>query len=395
MSKLKARTHTFLLIALTCTIALLFQNCGDINVVAIGSNSIEEDDSVADHTSLQVTTGWNHSCSLMQSGGVKCWGANNAGQTGSASNIGFSLTPLDVAEISTAVQISGVKDHTCALLEDHSIKCWGLNSHGELGNGTRDTIFVPTLVTDITNATQVSAGMDHACALLEDKTVTCWGQGLTMGNSLIPVPVNGLSNVTQIAQGGNFGCALLEDQTVRCWGDNGHGRLGNGTNINSATPVTVSNLSNVIDISAAYSHACAVVENGSVYCWGENFYGSLGDGTMNNSSVPVLVANITSAAKVTAAQTHTCAILEDQTSQCWGYNLYGKLGIGTDDSHSLVPTEVQGLSDVISIAGSNAHACATTSDGTVYCWGQADRGKLGNGEVTGQTNTPTAVTPRL
>ena len=139
-------------------------------------------------------------------------------------------------------------------------------------------------------------GVAHSCAVLSDGTVRCWGAngGGTLGDGtttdrLNPVAVLGISTATQVARGESQSCAVLSDGTVRCWGWNDYGQLGDGTKTDSSTPVVVSGISTATRVGLGMSHSCALLSDGTVQCWGSNAFGQLGDGTKTDSLTPVAV----------------------------------------------------------------------------------------------------------
>ena len=260
--------------------------------------------------------------------------------------------------------------------------------------------------------TQITAGGAHTCALISDGTVTCWGNGglgqLGTGNnndSNIPVAVTGgaLANktVTQIDTGYAHTCALISDGTVTCWGLGAYGLLGTGDNNDSNVPVAVTGgaLTNktVTQIATGYAHTCALISDGTVTCWGNGIDGQLGTGNNNNSNTPVAVTGGALANKtVTQIDTgyyHTCALISDGTVTCWGWGAGGQLGTGnTNDSN--IPVAVTGGAlenkTVTKIAAGYIHTCALISDGTVTCWGNGGSGQLGTGN-NNNSNVPVAI----
>jgi alpha-tubulin suppressor-like RCC1 family protein len=294
--------------------------------------------------------------------------------------------------------------HTCALLSDGTVKCWGENWDGQLGDGKSNPIenysAIPVTVTGLSTAVAVSTEDYYTCALLSDGTAKCWGDNTfgelgdgTTTSSSTPVPVSGLINAVAIAVGGRFTCALLSDGTAKCWGNNWYGQLGDGTTTDSHTPVPVSGLINAVAIATGGYHTCALLSDGTVKCWGWNDYGQLGDGTTTLRTTPVTVSGLTNAVAIAAGDEHTCALLSDGTVKCWGYNGVGQLGDGKSnpiESHSAIPVTVTGLSNAVAIAAGWAHTCALLSDGTAKCWGDNDFGQLGDGTTTLRT-TPVTV----
>jgi hypothetical protein len=248
---------------------------------------------------------------LISDGTVTCWGWGGGGQLGtgnnSDSNIPVAVTGGALAN-KTVTQIATGSTHTCALISDGTVTCWGLGGYGKLGTGNTNNSNTPVAVTGGALAnktvTQIATGNIHTCALISDGTVTCWGDGaygqLGTGNpygSNIPVAVTGgaLANktVTQIATGAYHTCALISDGTVTCWGWSADGQLGTG-NINiSDVPVAVTGgaLENktVTQIATGYGHTCALISDGTVTCWGNGGDGQLGTGNTNNSNVPMAI----------------------------------------------------------------------------------------------------------
>ena len=314
--------------------------------------------------------GYSHSCVSLADGRVQCWGGNQNGQLGSGLLIDFSEDPVDVRGITNALAVSGGGDHTCALLADGTVKCWGQNQFGQLGNGTMNNKFdIPVTVIGLTNATAVAAGWQHACALLADGRVTCWGlmKSDEKHNQIaVVVPVTGITNALGISGGERHTCAVLADGTVKCWGKNGNGQLGNGTQTDSWDPVSVSGISNAVAVASGYDHSCAVLADGTVKCWGTKM---TGEDTAVVSLVPETVSGITSAVAVAGGYYHSCALVRDGRVKCWGANSGGQLGNGTS-SASPVSVFVKTLIGAVAVAaGGCQYSCAVLADGTVQCWG--------------------------
>jgi hypothetical protein len=178
-----------------------------------------------------------------------------------------------VQGIGNATQVTAGDRHTCALLSTDHIDCWGENRYGELGDGTYSSSDMPVEAQGIGNATQVTAGALYACAVLVSGHIDCWGENDsgqlgngTNGNSDTPVEAQGVSNATQVAAGQWLTCVLLSNARVDCWGENGSGEL-EVQGIRSATQVT-----------AGGSHTCVLLSSGYLDCWGYNEDGQLGNG---------------------------------------------------------------------------------------------------------------------
>jgi alpha-tubulin suppressor-like RCC1 family protein len=285
----------------------------------------------------QVAVGGGFACAALFDGTVRCWGSNAFGQLGLESSTGQRTAAMPVVGLGGVAQIAVGSGHACARLTNNSVRCWGRNSDGQLGNGTLSATPqpIPSVVNDLT-ARDMDLGNFFSCAVLLNGTVRCWGlnssgqlgDGTAMTRT-VPTRVSDLGCVARVSVGDVHACALLQDGTVRCWGAGVYGQLGNGSTSNSTSPVVAQGLSDVVSVSAGAQHTCAVLGTGAVRCWGANTFGQLGNGTTVQSSVPVAVMGITNAVQVTAGGRYSCARLSNGSVRCWGSNTSGQLGDGT------------------------------------------------------------------
>lgn len=361
-----------------------------------------------------ISSGYRHNCVLTSSSGIKCWGDNSSGQLGDGTTSDRRL-PVDVPSLMSGIAVvDGGDSHTCAVTTEGQVKCWGRNELGQLGIGTNSDLFgsnpnpLDTCANELceeplSNIVDVSTGDSHTCALTEDATVKCWGlndHGQLGGGTLLstntPIDVVGLDvDIVAVEAGAFHTCALTVNGGVKCWGKNGEGQLGDGRECltDCPTPVDVVGLgSGVAMVMAAGLHTCAVTTGGGVQCWGFNFDGQLGNGSEDFTiTTPVQVTGLDSGVVSIAAngifRGHACALLTTGGVKCWGDNAYGQLG---DNSTvvRLTPVDVVGLaSGVAALSAGNGHTCALMIAGGVKCWGDNAHGRLGDGTVE-QRNTP-------
>jgi alpha-tubulin suppressor-like RCC1 family protein len=246
---------------------------------------------------VSISAGTDVSCAVTAAGGVKCWGWNGTGQLGDGTTTHRS-TPVDVTGLTSSAQAVTVGDSfTCALTTGGGVKCWGSNMYGRLGNGTTNNSSIPVDVVGLpSGAASLSLGAFHACAVTTTGAAQCWGLNSsgqlgdgTTTDHLIPIGVSDLaSGVEKVSNGGVFTCALTAGGGVKCWGANYSSQLGDGTTTYSSIPVDVTGMgSGITMVDAGYSYACALTESGEVMCWGYNYYGQLGRGsTGGQSGVP-------------------------------------------------------------------------------------------------------------
>ena len=380
---------------------------------------------------LGFNVGNVHSCAITPEG-VKCWGYGQAGYLGygNTTNIGDTetLDSVGYVDVSGTAQFLALGDsHTCALLSDGNVRCWGNNTYGQLGLSNTNTIGdneVPSsqpVVNFGGVATKLASGALHTCVLKSDNNVSCWGLGLfgrlgygntnTVGDDEHPSVVGNVatgvsSDIIQIAAGTNHTCILTENGNVKCWGRNTYYQLGAGTLANpigdDETPASVGFINfgePVVQIAAGGDHTCAILQNKKLKCWGRNDSGQLGlanTTTLTTSLAGHPYVDVGADVKyVQAGKTNTCVITVNDEAKCWGANNYGQLGLGHtntigDDEHpSSIATIVLGA-PVVAIDSSGNHTCATINSGEMYCWGLATYGVLGYGNSSNIGDDETA-----
>jgi alpha-tubulin suppressor-like RCC1 family protein len=350
---------------------------------------------------VSVVTGAVHSCALLADSTVRCWGDNEYGQLGDGTTINRS-TPVPVLGLTGVTALAAGLYHTCALMVDTTVRCWGFNWLGELGSGTIDDSLVPVQVVGLSGVVAITARWEHTCALLGDGTARCWGynqygqlgdgtDGATGSYRVSPVVVS-LTGIKKLVAGGFHTCALRDDGTVWCWGWDIYGELGLGTGVSEAsTPQQVPGLSGVTDIDLGNFHTCALMADTSVRCWGSNPAGQVGDGTQVTRYSPVAVSGLSGVSALAAAGSSTCARMVDGTASCWGWNPFGQMGNGTSGVDAFTPVAVANLNTIATLVGGANHMCALLADSTLRCWGSNSNGQLGDGTAADRSSAVSVV----
>jgi alpha-tubulin suppressor-like RCC1 family protein len=354
----------------------------------------------------QVSAGHLHNLVLLVDGTVKAWGFNDVGQLGDGPIGAHQATPQLLPGLTDVSTVDAGDWHSMALLKDGTVRTWGDNEFGELGDGSTTNHLTPTAVPTLTGVTAIAAGgflgtdgrsdqaqFAHTLALLADGTVMAWGSNddgqLGDGSTttrLAPVTVPGLGRVGAISAGGTHSLALLADGTVMAWGDNGlRGLTGKGRPDRSSqtTSVLVPELGDVTAISAGNFHSLALLKDGTVRAWGWNAHGQLGDNTTDDRPTPVPVSGLTDITAIAAGDRFSLALRANGQPTAWGASEHGQRGDGTfNEQHA--PVDVLGLTDVTAISTCVQHCLTLRKDGTVMAWGLNSDRQLGDGTADDQ-----------
>jgi len=390
-----------------------------------------------------LSSGGGFHCALLSSGLVKCWGRNYFGLLGQgdlndrgdeADEMGVDLLTIDLGAGLTATAIASGGRHSCALLNNNSVKCWGYNRLGQLGLGDRiargSTVeqmgsALPALELGTNHiAIALALGKNHSCVLFESGAVKCWGDnyrgqlgqgdGLRrgddpdeMGDALAPIDLGTDLTATAIAAKENQTCALLSDKSVKCWGENMDGGLGlDDSNHRGDAPGEMGDALASINLgrgrtALAISGGCARLDDGALKCWGDNDYGQLGQGdTQVRGDGPEDMADLEEidlgykrrALFMVEGWLHTCALLDTYQVVCWGKGAYLGLGKGfsvVGDNKGEMGSELPYLNlgaDIEELSVGHNFICARLSTDVVKCWGDNDEGQLGQGDTTVRTN---------
>jgi uncharacterized repeat protein (TIGR01451 family) len=338
----------------------------------------------AGRTATGLAAGTSHSCALLDNGQVKCWGGNGVGQLGvgdalsrgdAAGEMGNALPPVALGAGRTATAIAAGGGFSCALLDNGQVKCWGSNATGQLGLGD---------------------------------TTTRGDNAGEMGDSLPAVALGNGRTATAVAAGSDHACALLDNGQVKCWGGNTTGRLGLGdTNPrgdnagemgDSLPPISLGAGRTAVAVAAGSTHTCAILDNGLVKCWGGNNVGQLGlgnttgrgdnAGEMGDSLPAADLGSGRTAVGITAGDQYTCATADNGQVKCWGSGSSGRLGLGdanhrgdgaTEMGNNLPAVALGADRTATAVTTGTSHTCAVLDDATVKCWGSNGNGQLGQG----------------
>jgi alpha-tubulin suppressor-like RCC1 family protein len=399
-----------------------------------------------------LTAGLTHTCTIV-SGALYCWGGNASGQLGlsdtnnradGGGETGYFLPAVSLPPGRMATAVTAGDAHTCVILDDGTLRCWGANGSGQLGLGnttsrgnTTGTMGANLPAVDLgagRTATAITAGANHTCALLDNATVKCWGAnafgqlGLgdtnprgdganEMGANLPAVDLGAGRTATAITAGGNHTCALLDNATVKCWGGNASGQLGLGdTNPRgdaigemgaNLPPVDLGAGRTATAITALRAAVCTRLDNATVKCWGSNGSGQLGLGDTNHrgDGTNEMGANLPTvdlgagrtASAVAGGGSHVCALLDDASVRCWGSNDSGELGLGdtsargdgANEMGANLPTVDLGAGrTATAVTAGDDHTCAVLDTGARKCWGWNSEGELGQGDTRRRGITP-------
>jgi len=357
---------------------------------------------------VSVGAGRDHSCAVFEDGRLQCWGRNDFGQLGlgdtedrgdEPGEMGDALPFVDLGDGVRAVAVTGGFKHTCALLDDGRVKCWGSNGSGELGQGDTDArgdepgemgdALPPVELGDGRRAVEVDAGGARVCVVLDDGAVKCWGHSSSESSAL------GRSDVSNIGdEPGHMGEALPE--------------------------IDLGSDAHVVTISAGDNHTCAVLRGGGLKCWGQGSqtdpcpheptcvyprprfeggrlgYGDMerrGAGPQMGDNLPLVDVGTTQrVVAVDAAAVHTCALLSTGHLKCWGAGGYNKLGDGggldlgdqPGEMGDALATVDLGVGGTVTAFGCwTVGCCARLDDDGVKCWGGNGPKDADNDYLTG------------
>jgi len=393
-----------------------------------------------------MALGMRHTCAILIDGQAKCWGFGGYGQLGygnmnnigyAANQMGSNLPYVDVGTGKLFVQITAGIAHTCGLLNDFSVKCYGNGEKGQLGYGNTDNkgdepnemgSNLPSVsLGSGRTSIFISAGGNHTCSILDNNGLKCWGEGAfgqlgygdtsnrgddpnEMGDKLPLIDVGTSRFAQTVSLGNEFTCALLDNGQVKCWGFSGEGQLGYGNSdtigdqpgeMGDNLPYVSFGQNRFVQcLSSKYIHSCVILENDKAKCWGNNYIGGLGygdeesrgddPGEMGDDLPEIDFGNGKLVETIYVGFYFACATFKDQSAKCWGDGWAGELGYGDRLDRGNEPNEMGSNLPDISIGTSvkameiytaYAHTCVKTLGAGYKCWGQNIDGRLGYGNT--------------
>lgn len=383
-----------------------------------------------------LTAAGDHTCAHTDSGNLHCWGRSHVGQLGLASsdNLGDDELPTD-SQVSVGfdtVQVAIGNLHTCALSTEGEVRCWGMGDNGQLGYGNTDEVGLTNTPDSVGTvdlggtAVEIEAGGMYTCARFDDGSVKCWGQdyggwlgqGSTVGNIGDNETPAGLGTIdlggsaTRISVGQVHACAILADDSLRCWGEGpatGHGAAATYVG-DDETPASAGDpLGEAVeDVWTGPAHTCARLVAGGIRCWGDGMDFELGRPGPTGQEAFGVEEIVTDASQgpvhdfgaevidMALGSHYSCALLDTGAVKCWGQHYYGVLGRGEVGSIR-VATDAPDVplgGSAVELAGNVLHNCALLgTEGEVVCWGEGAYGKLGyaSAEDVGYTTTPASA----
>ncbi len=341
---------------------------------------------------VDLASGRWHSCVVLRDRTVRCWGWNYDGQLGDGTRSGHNA-PIVVQGLRDIVEVRAGWDFSCARASGGAVHCWGENDYGQLGDGDRHTRATPVSVVGIRDARQITVGETHACALRAGGAVSCWGENefgeLGDGTTTLrtrPVAARFGRGVTELSAGDGGTCGLHEDGRVTC-----AGWLARGS-----TPARVQGLPvGVVDVAIAKNFACANTVDDEPRCWGEGFVGQLGgeNAAAGELLVPRPIAGLRAVSQVSLGRRGGCAVRRDGQLWCWGrVGLAARQSRDSDEVIGRPPHRVASLEGVVQVSVGDDFVCARMNAGGVCCFGGGNNGQLGhNATSDASEDAPVAV----
>ncbi|MBO9533670.1 MAG: hypothetical protein J7513_11930 [Solirubrobacteraceae bacterium] len=318
-----------------------------------------------------LAAGWQQSCAL-EDGTAWCWGDQA---------VGDPYYDIPTKRLTPEAWINGVRSLstwgavTCAVLTDGRVNCRRHYSASEVSG---------EVLPGVTDVAAVAIGGNQVCFVRNAGTVGCFSGAYVSSDDrpdpdVIPVSdAPGIDDASAVAVGHDHYCVLRSTGAVQCFGDNDSGQLGIGTFTPPATPEAVHDLADVADISADGDQTCALRTDGTVWCWGKVWKGATAP-SQESQATPAQVYDLGAAKAISVHADFSCLVRVNGSVACWGAGAKGQLGDGESTTSAYPVTVSGGLTNATAVSAGENHACATTSNGDWWCWGDNEAGQLGTG----------------
>lgn len=297
-----------------------------------------------------VSCGGTHSLAIKTDGTLWAWGLSSFGQLGD--NIPSTKSPIQIGTEKNWKVISAGFEYSLAIKTDGTLWNWGkILIYTTYDSQAYTSIISPTKVGTDSDWISVSAGDDHYVGLKADHSIRVWGgnrygqlgNGTIILGKLVPTAITSGNNIEKIAASKTHTLAIKTDGSLWAWGDNQFGQLGDGTTTSRSVPTIIGSDFDWVDISSTNTHSIALKNNGTLWVWGSNSFGQLGDGTKTNRLIPTQVGTATNWKSIAAGGNF---VIARNTSNiffinvsAWGQNSDGQLGDGTTID-KLRPTQI-------------------------------------------------------
>lgn len=376
--------------------------------LTMGSNKthtvvIKDNDSGAYKQILDMSFGEEHGCLIYTNNNLYCWGDNQYGQLGNNSSYD-SAQPVLVG--GGYIKVSANGTHTCAIKTDNTLWCWGNNSSGQLGVNNTTTYRTPQQVDPAPSPatySKVATGHRHTCGIITPaQTLKCWGDnqwgklgdGTTIQRNA-PVNIDTVE-FTSISAGYSHTCGIIIGNTLKCWGANDDWQLGDSTLPNQPLPYPIDVANTYKFISAGAFGNCAITLADDLKCWGINYNGEAGD-IANFYGIPTIVdpgvkySYVSMGIELNNYEPHSCGVTTGNTVKCWGGDGgKGRIGMGKTWSYFL-PTAVDPNAEYTKVFAGSYNSCGLSFAGIPKCWGSS--GESQSLSIESVIKTPTTFYP--